>query len=32
MRSGPGALHGNFLDLTAPDTPAGDHTFFFLLS
>lgn len=32
MGSGPGALNGNFLDFSAPDTPAGDHTFFFLLS
>lgn len=25
VRSGPGALHGSFLDFAAPHTPAGHH-------
>lgn len=32
IRPGPGVLNGNFLDFVVPDTPAGDHTFLFLLS
>lgn len=29
VTSGPGALHGSFLDFAAPHMPAGDHILFF---